>query len=92
MKKRPLKLRLPYFFGQRNPSTDSSDNMPDLIKPESVWERVESGIEDILRWADDGGKMLDLGNGTTRLTPDTAQKQRKKDEDQQNRKVSGSRD
>ena len=67
--------------------------MPELIKPESSeWERAESGIEDILRWADDGGKMLDLGNGTTELTPDTARKQRKKDEDQQNRKVSGSRD
>jgi hypothetical protein len=62
MKKRVLKLRLPYFFGPRNSGTVSSGNMPQLIKPESAWERVESGIEDILRWADDGGQMLDLRN------------------------------
>ena len=38
----------------------SSGSMPELIKPESELKRGESGIEDILRWADDGGKMLEL--------------------------------
>jgi hypothetical protein len=54
--------------------------MPELIKPESEWERAESGIEDedILRWADDGGKMLDLENRTTRSDPDDTWKRRNK--------------
>ena len=72
MKKRPLKLRSPYFFGQQNPGMTSAGNMPELIKPESVWERVESGIEDILRWADDGGKMLDLEKRIARSDPEDA--------------------
>ena len=60
MKKKSSKLRSPYFFGQRVHSEDSSGRLPELIKPESEWDHAESGMEDILRWADDGGKMLDL--------------------------------
>ncbi|HSL43735.1 MAG TPA: hypothetical protein VK897_09910 [Anaerolineales bacterium] len=71
MKKKLSKLRLPYFFGQRNPGTVSSGNMPELIKPEAELQRVEIGIEDILRWADDGGRMLDLGPLIARAKPDT---------------------
>ena len=56
MKNKSLKLRLSYFFRQRIHGRDSSENMPELVKPES--ERTESVIEDILRWADDGGQML----------------------------------
>jgi hypothetical protein len=74
--KRPLKLRLPYFFGQRNPGTTSAGNVPELIKPESVWERVDSGIEDLLRWADDGGNMLDLEKRRARSNPEDAQERR----------------
>lgn len=74
MKEKSWRLRLPYFFGQRNRSTDSSGKMPD----ESVWERAESGMEDILRWADDGGKMLDLENRTSRSDPDDTWKWRSK--------------
>jgi len=33
--------------------------MPELIKPESGWERAESGSEDILRWEDDGGQSIE---------------------------------
>lgn len=66
MTNKPLKLRWPYFFGQRIRGQDSSGNMPELIKPESEPEMVESGIEDILRWEDDGGRMLDLRNRTAR--------------------------
>jgi hypothetical protein len=73
MKKKSLKLRLPYFFGQRIHLVESSGNLPALIKPDSGWDRARGGIEDILRWADDGGKMLDLGKRTTRSNPDTPQ-------------------
>jgi hypothetical protein len=72
MKKKSLKLKLPHFFGQRIPRADSSGDIPALLKPESGWARAKSGMEDILRWADDGGKMLDLGNPTTRSHLDAA--------------------
>jgi hypothetical protein len=77
MKKKSLKLRWPYFFGQRIHGllSSGSGNMPELIKPESEWQRAESGIEDLLRWADDGGKMLDLENRTTVSSPDAAREQ-----------------
>jgi hypothetical protein len=69
LKKKSLKLRLSYFLGQRIHLVDSSGNMPELIKPASGWERGDRAMEDILRWADDGGKMLDLGKRTTRSDP-----------------------
>jgi hypothetical protein len=75
MKKKPLKLRLPYFFRQRFHDNDSSDQTSQLAKPESDWEGAESVIKDILRWADDGGKMLTLGNRTASSNPDTARSQ-----------------
>jgi hypothetical protein len=56
MKNKSLKLRLSYFFRQRK--RIYGENMPDLVKS----ERTESVIEDILRWADDGGKMLPLNS------------------------------
>ena len=55
---------LTYFFSQRIHGRGSSNNMLELAKPESEWEGTESVIEDILRWADDGGQMLDLGELT----------------------------
>ena len=76
MKKKSLKRRWPYFFGQRIHGSASSGNMPELIKPESGWQRAEGGIEDILRWADDGGQMLDLEKRTARSDPDDARKRR----------------
>jgi hypothetical protein len=65
MKKKSVKRRWPYFFGQRVHGS-TSGNLPELIKPESEWPKAESIIDDILRWADDGGKMLDLENRATR--------------------------
>ena len=58
MKNKSLKLRSSYFFRQRKRiyGKDLSENMPELVKPES--ERTERVIEDILRWADDGGQIL----------------------------------
>jgi len=50
------------YFRQRIHGKDSSDNMLELEKPESARERTESVLENILRWADDGGQMLDPGN------------------------------
>jgi hypothetical protein len=62
MKNKSLKLGLIYFLRQHIHSNDSSGNLLRLLKPESERERTESVIEDILRWADDGGQMIDVGN------------------------------
>jgi hypothetical protein len=63
MKNKSLIRRSTYFFRQRKRiyGKDLSENMPELVKPES--ERTESVTEDILRWADDGGQTLSqIGN------------------------------
>lgn len=72
MKKKSLKLRWPYFFGQRSHGllSSGSGNLPELIEPESEWQRAENGIKALLRWADDGGKMLDPGNRNAVSDPD----------------------
>ncbi len=82
MKKKSLKRRWPYFFGQRIHGllSSGSGNTPELIKPESGWQRAENRIEDLLRWADDGGKMLDLGNRNAVSDPDDARNGETKDE------------
>ncbi|HLO13316.1 MAG TPA: hypothetical protein VK206_00705 [Anaerolineales bacterium] len=58
MKKKSFKHRLSYFFTprlhHRNP-----DSTPELENLASEWERTKSVIEDILRWADDGGNLSD---------------------------------
>lgn len=74
MKKKPLQLRLSSFFGQQVPRSDSSRNLPELIKPESEWHTAESAMEGILRWADDGGQMLDLEKRTARSDSEDARK------------------
>lgn len=75
VKIKSLKLRLLYFFRQRIHGKDPSDNMSELVRPESEWERAEGVVEAILRWADDGGKTFELGNNqTTRFNPDAARK------------------
>ena len=58
MKNKSIKFTSSYFFQQRKRFTfsgkkDSSEHLPEVVKPASV-------IEDILRWADDGGQMLPL--------------------------------
>ena len=50
------------YFRQRIQGEGSPDNMLELVKPESARERTESVLKNILRWADDGGQMLDPGN------------------------------
>jgi len=54
---------LSYFFRQRtHGKMDTSDTRPELVKPETDQKRTEIVLEGILRWADDGGQMLDIGN------------------------------
>jgi hypothetical protein len=70
---------LTYFFSQRIHGRDVSNNMLELAEPESEWERMESVIADILRWADDGGKMLDpVEDRTAGSNPDMARERRNK--------------
>ena len=74
MKNRSRKLRASYFFKQRKRvyGKDSSEPMPELVEPES--ERTESVIEDILRWADDGGQ---ISQRTASVNPATARERAK---------------
>ena len=64
MKINLIKFTASYFFRQRKRFSffagrqDASEQLPEVVKPESV-------IEDILRWADDGGKMLPLNSQGT---------------------------
>jgi len=62
MKNKSVKLGLTYFFRHHIHGEDSSGNLLRVVKPESERERTESVIEDILRWADDGGQKIDLDN------------------------------
>lgn len=88
MKNRFSNSRLSHFFRQQIQGKDSysSGNMPEWVKYASEWESAESVIEDILRWADDGGKMLDLGNRTARSNPDAAGNRQTNDAWQRKRK------
>lgn len=59
--------RLSYFLTPR-----MHGNVIAWVKPpsqwETEWEKAEATIKDILRWADDGGRMLDRRNRTARST------------------------
>jgi hypothetical protein len=59
--------RLSYFFTPR-----IHGNVLAWVKPASESERSKHVTENILRWEDDGGQMLDLGNIITRLNSDRA--------------------
>ena len=60
MKIKSFDHALPYFFVQPSPGKDASGSILEWLKSES--EQTKGLLEDILRWADDGGQMLDLGN------------------------------
>jgi hypothetical protein len=62
MKNKSLKRQLANSFRQRIHDKASSVNIPKLGEPESEPIGAESLIEDLLRWADDGGQMLNLRN------------------------------
>jgi len=55
IKDKSLKLRFSSLFRQRIPGRDSSEDMLELEKAERV-------IEDILRWAGDGGQIVGIDN------------------------------
>jgi hypothetical protein len=59
--------RLSYFFTPR-----IHGNVLAWVKPAFESERSKRVIEDILRWEEDGGQMLDIGNLIARSNPDTA--------------------
>jgi hypothetical protein len=75
MKNKSLKPGLPYLYRRQLHGKVSLDTTRQSLKPESEWERPENVIEDILRWADDGGQMLDLGSFVARSNSDTARDQ-----------------
>jgi hypothetical protein len=71
MKNGSLKQGLPYLFRRQRHGKISFGSVLESLKPESEWDRTQV-IEDILRWADDGGKMLDPVNLIARSKPDVA--------------------
>lgn len=75
MKNISLKTAVPYFFRHQLHGKVSLDTIRQSLKPGSEWDRPENVIEDILRWADNGGRMLDLGNLLARTNSDTAREQ-----------------
>lgn len=62
--------RLTYFLTPR-----IHGNVIAWVKPSSQWEKAETTIKDILRWADDGGRMLDQRNRMGRSNTEVARKQ-----------------
>jgi hypothetical protein len=71
MKNEFLKLDLPYFFRKRILGNISLGP----VKLEFRRKGTEGITEDIQRWADDGGQMLDLGNPIDPPDSDLARKQ-----------------
>ena len=71
MKNEFLKLDLPYSFRKRLPGNISLGP----VKLEFRRQGTERLTEDIQRWADDGGQMLDLGNPIDPPDQDLAWKQ-----------------
>ena len=59
MKNRSFDDGLTYFFSQRIHGRDLATALPEWAT-ESEWEDADSLVAAILRWADDGGQMLDL--------------------------------
>lgn len=62
--------RLSYFLTPR-----IHGNVIAWAKHPSQWEKAETTIKDILRWADDGGRMLDLRNRMARSNTEVARNQ-----------------
>ena len=66
--------RLSYFLTPR-----IHGNVIAWVKPssqwETEWEKAETMLNDILRWADDGGRTFDQRNQTARSNAEAARKQ-----------------
>lgn len=73
MRNKFSKGRLSYFLTPR-----IHGNVNAWVKPpsqwETEWEKAETMIKDILRWADDGGRTLDRRNRMARSNAEAARK------------------
>ena len=63
MKNKLLERGLSYFFTLRIHGK-SSGNIFELLRPDTEARRSKSVLENILRWADEGGPMLGPGSST----------------------------
>lgn len=57
-----MQLQITLFRTQQIYGKDS-DNMPELIKPQL--ERTETELTNILRWEDDGGKIIETAKAVS---------------------------
>lgn len=69
MKNKLANGRLSYFFTPR-----IHGNVLAWVKPATASERSKRAIENILRWADDGGQMSDIGNAPGPSNSDIGEK------------------
>ena len=72
MKNRFFNGRLSYSFASR-----IHGNVLAWVKPAAETERSKRVIENILRWEDDGGQMLDIGHPQYLSSSDRAEKRAK---------------
>ncbi len=70
MKNKLANSRLSYFLTPR-----IHGNVLAWVEPAPASERSKRAIENILRWADDGGHMSDIGNAPDPSNSDTGEKQ-----------------
>ncbi|RPJ23622.1 MAG: hypothetical protein EHM33_20335 [Chloroflexi bacterium] len=54
---------LPYFFTQRIPGQDP-DHLIELAGSDPELERNKGVLENILRWEDDGGQIIEINHST----------------------------
>jgi hypothetical protein len=74
MRNKFSKGRLSYFLTPRIHGNVISWLTPSS-QAEIEWKKAETIIKDILRWADDGGRMLDLRNRTAKANATAVRKQ-----------------
>ena len=55
---------LSYFLRQQIHGRDSSVNMLELVTPDSELEKSKGVLENILRWEDDGRKIIEIIHAT----------------------------
>ena len=61
MKIKSFDHALPYFFTQRIHGKDP-DHLLELARPDPELERSKGVLENILRWEDDGGKIIEINH------------------------------
>ncbi len=63
MKIKSFDHALPYFFAQRIHGRDPGNSL-ELARPDPELERSKGVLENILRWEDDGGKIIEINHAT----------------------------